>query len=91
VLQALVDKGNSVIVVEHDMDVIKSADWVIDIGPEGGARGGVIVAEGTPEDVASCSESHTGQYLAQVLQDSTVVPTHTRSKTSLVKVSKTSQ
>jgi excinuclease ABC subunit A len=67
VLQALVDKGNSVIVVEHDLDVIKSADWIIDIGPEGGAKGGQIVAEGTPEEVAVVSESHTGAYLRKIL------------------------
>lgn len=67
VLQALVDKGNSVIVVEHDIDVIKSADWLIDIGPEGGDKGGEVVATGTPEDVAKVERSHTGRYLKQVL------------------------
>lgn len=67
VLQALVDKGNSVIVVEHDLDVIKSADWILDLGPEGGAGGGMIVAEGTPEEVAKVSESYTGRYLQTVL------------------------
>lgn len=67
VLQALVDKGNSVIVVEHDLDVIKCADWVIDLGPDGGDRGGQIVAEGTPEDIATCATSHTGHYLKSVL------------------------
>lgn len=67
VLQALVDKGNSVIVVEHDMDVIKSADWIMDLGPEGGNKGGTIVAEGTPEVVAKTAASHTGRYLAPLL------------------------
>ena len=65
VLQGLVDKGNSVIVIEHNLDVIKSADWLIDMGPEGGFRGGTVVAEGTPEFVATVPESHTGRYLAQ--------------------------
>ncbi len=67
VLQRLVDSGNSVVVVEHNLDVIKSADWVIDLGPEGGARGGRLLAEGTPESVARCKASHTGRYLARVL------------------------
>ncbi|MDT0164439.1 excinuclease ABC subunit UvrA [Actinotalea sp. AC32] len=67
VLQSLVDKGNSVIVIEHNLDVIKNADWVIDMGPEGGSGGGVVVAEGTPESVAGVAESHTGQFLAEVL------------------------
>jgi len=67
VLQGLVDKGNTVIVIEHNLDVIKSADWVLDMGPEGGNGGGGVVAEGTPEDVASHPESHTGKFLARVL------------------------
>ena len=67
VLQSLVDKGNTVIVIEHNLDVIKSADWLIDMGPEGGARGGTIVAEGTPEDVAAVPASHTGRFLAEIL------------------------
>jgi excinuclease ABC subunit A len=67
VLQRLVDAGNSVVVIEHNLDVIKSADWVIDLGPEGGARGGLLLAEGTPEMVASCAESYTGRYLARLL------------------------
>ena len=67
VLQSLADKGNTVIVIEHNLDVIKSADWIIDMGPEGGAGGGTVVAEGTPEDVATVEESFTGQYLAEVL------------------------
>ena len=67
VLGSLVDKGNTVIVIEHNLDVIKSSDWVIDLGPEGGAGGGQIVATGTPEQVASVAESHTGQFLAEML------------------------
>ena len=67
VLQGLVDKGNSVIVIEHNLDVIKSADWLIDMGPEGGFRGGTVVAEGPPEFVATVPESHTGRYLAKIL------------------------
>ena len=67
VLQELVDQGNTVIVIEHNMDVIKTADWVIDLGPEGGDGGGLIVAEGTPEDVAKVAASHTGTYLARML------------------------
>jgi excinuclease ABC subunit A len=68
VLQSLVDKGNSVIVIEHNLDVIKNADWVIDMGPEGGNGGGKVVAEGTPEQIARVSASHTGRFLAEVLE-----------------------
>ncbi|MDB0016565.1 excinuclease ABC subunit UvrA, partial [Alphaproteobacteria bacterium] len=68
VLQELVEQGNSVIVIEHNMDVIKTADWIIDLGPEGGDGGGYIVAEGTPEQVAKVTDSHTGSYLARVLK-----------------------
>ena len=67
VIQGLVDKGNSVLVIEHNLDVIKAADWVIDMGPEGGSGGGLVVAEGTPEDVAKVEGSYTGQFLAEVL------------------------
>lgn len=67
-LNRLVDKGNSVIIIEHNMDVIKSADWVIDIGPEGGDQGGTLVAEGTPEDIVKVPESYTGQYLKAKLE-----------------------
>jgi excinuclease ABC subunit A len=67
VLQGLVEKGNSVIVIEHNLDVIKSADWVIDMGPEGGSGGGTVVAQGTPEEVAAVEASHTGRFLAEVL------------------------
>lgn len=67
VLSSLVDKGNTVIVIEHNLDVIKSADWVIDLGPEGGAGGGTIIARGTPEQIATVPGSHTGVFLAEVL------------------------
>lgn len=67
VLQSLVDKGNTVIVIEHNLDVIKNADWIIDLGPEGGTGGGTVVAEGTPEQIAQAPESHTGRFLAEVL------------------------
>ena len=67
VLSRLVDSGNTVVVIEHNLDVIKSSDWVIDMGPEGGFRGGEVVAEGTPEEVAKVKASYTGQYLAEIL------------------------
>ncbi len=67
VLQRLVDAGNSVIVVEHNLELIKTADWVIDLGPEGGAAGGRLLAEGTPEQVAQAPGSFTGQYLKELL------------------------
>ncbi|HWV48839.1 MAG TPA: excinuclease ABC subunit UvrA [Microbacterium sp.] len=67
VLNGLVDKGNTVIVIEHNLDVIKSADWVIDLGPEGGSGGGEILATGTPEHIAAIEGSHTGQFLAEIL------------------------
>jgi excinuclease ABC subunit A len=68
VLQRLVDKGNSILVIEHNLDVIRCADWVIDLGPDGGDKGGEVIAFGTPEDVAKNAKSYTGQYLQQVLQ-----------------------
>ena len=68
VLQLLVDKGNTVIVIEHQLDVIKSADWIIDLGPEGGDKGGYIVVEGPPEKVAMCEESYTGKFLRKILK-----------------------
>ncbi|HRY10027.1 MAG: excinuclease ABC subunit UvrA [Actinobacteria bacterium] len=67
VLHSLVDKGNTVIVIEHNLDVIKTVDWIIDLGPEGGSGGGTVVAQGTPEDVAAQSDSHTGAFLAGML------------------------
>ena len=68
VLHALVDTGNTVVVIEHNLEVIKTADWIIDLGPEGGDSGGQIVASGTPEDVAKVAGSYTGQYLAPYLR-----------------------
>jgi excinuclease ABC subunit A len=67
VLHRLVDAGNSVIVIEHNLDVIKTADWVIDLGPEGGHRGGKVVAQGPPERVAKTKGSYTGRFLAEPL------------------------
>jgi excinuclease ABC subunit A len=68
VLHRLVDRGNTVLVIEHNLDVIKTADWIVDLGPEGGNRGGTIVAQGTPEDVAKVAASYTGQYLKPMLK-----------------------
>ncbi|MDP2735353.1 MAG: hypothetical protein Q8P12_04045, partial [bacterium] len=65
VLGELVDKGNTVLVIEHNLDLIKSADWIVDLGPEGGEKGGELVAQGTPRDVAKVKKSHTGRFLAQ--------------------------
>jgi excinuclease ABC subunit A len=67
VLHRLVDRGNTVLVIEHNLDVIKTADWIIDLGPDGGNRGGEIVAAGTPEDVALIEASHTGRYVRAIL------------------------
>jgi excinuclease ABC subunit A len=67
VLGRLVDSGNTVLVIEHNLDVIKTADWLVDMGPEGGSRGGYVVATGTPEDVAAHPDSHTGRFLAPLL------------------------
>jgi excinuclease ABC subunit A len=67
VLHRLVDDGNTVVVIEHNLDVIKTADWIVDLGPEGGERGGAIVAAGTPEQIARTPGSHTGRFLARVL------------------------
>ena len=67
VLQRLVDAGSTVVVIEHNLDVIKSADYLIDLGPEGGDRGGTVVATGTPEELAQIPESYTGQYVKKVL------------------------
>jgi excinuclease ABC subunit A len=68
VLHRLVDKGNSIVVIEHNLDVIKTADWIIDLGPEGGERGGQVVAAGTPEEVAEVEESYTGRFLQKALK-----------------------
>ena len=70
VLHELVDNGNTVVVIEHNLEVIKTADWIIDLGPEGGDGGGEIVAAGTPEDVAKVARSYTGQYLKAILKSS---------------------
>ena len=68
VLQKLVDAGNSVVVIEHNLDLIKTADYIIDLGPEGGDGGGTIVAVGTPEEIAKCEKSHTGAFLREKLK-----------------------
>ena len=78
VLHRLVDRGNTVVVIEHNLQVIKTADWVIDLGPEGGAAGGDVVAEGTPESVAAQPASHTGRYLASLVQAPTRAALHSR-------------
>ena len=70
VLQRLVDKGNTVVVIEHNLDVIKSADWIIDLGPEGGVDGGRVLALGTPEEISRNQDSYTGQFLKQTLKTS---------------------
>ena len=70
VLFKLRASGNTLLIIEHNLDVIKTADWVIDLGPEGGEAGGEIVAQGTPEAVAKCERSYTGRYLADVLKSS---------------------
>ena len=67
-LQTLVEGGNTVLVIEHNLDIIKTADYIIDLGPEGGSRGGTVIACGTPEQVAECPASYTGQYLRPMLQ-----------------------
>ncbi|HUH00095.1 MAG TPA: hypothetical protein VMQ83_13115, partial [Gammaproteobacteria bacterium] len=77
VLHRLVDAGNTVIVIEHNLDVIKTADWIIDLGPEGGARGGEVVVAGTPETVAATEGSATGQYLSRVLRGEPLIPLDT--------------
>jgi excinuclease ABC subunit A len=74
VLHRLVDAGNTVIVIEHNLDVVKTADWIIDLGPEGGERGGRVVVAGTPEKVAATRGSATGQYLARVLRGEPLIP-----------------
>ncbi|MFZ9099928.1 MAG: excinuclease ABC subunit UvrA [Candidatus Planktophila sp.] len=80
VLKRLVETGNTVIVIEHNLDVIKSSDWVIDMGPEGGFRGGTVVAEGTPEDVAKVKGSYTGEFLAEILATNRQTPVRKTAK-----------
>ena len=69
ILNRLTDTGNTVVIIEHNLDVIKNADYIIDLGPEGGIRGGTIVATGTPEEVAKCEKSYTGQFLKKYLKN----------------------
>jgi excinuclease ABC subunit A len=71
VLHRLVDRGNTVVVIEHNLEVVKTADWIIDLGPEGGTRGGTVVAAGSPESVADVAASHTGRYLKPVVAQPT--------------------
>jgi excinuclease ABC subunit A len=82
VLGRLVDQGNTVLVIEHNLDVIKTADWLVDMGPEGGNRGGLVVAEGTPEEVAADPDSFTGQFLRPLLEASPAKqpPKHRRTR-----------
>ncbi|MCX7033733.1 MAG: excinuclease ABC subunit UvrA, partial [Arenimonas sp.] len=80
VLHKLRDDGNTIVVIEHNLDVIKTADWVIDLGPEGGHRGGQILAEGTPEHLATVAESHTGRFLAKMLAPAAPSPAKPKTK-----------
>src|SRR5689334_1833117 len=84
VLHGFTALGNTVVVIEHNLDVVKTADWVIDLGPEGGAEGGRVVAEGTPEEVAKVEASHTGRALARVLDPGFHAPRRKKSKRSAV-------
>ena len=68
VLGELVDKGNTVLIIEHNLDVIRNTDWIIDLGPEGGEKGGELVAEGTPKDITKVKKSYTGQFLKKMVQ-----------------------
>ena len=68
ILQRLTENGNTVVVIEHNLDVIKTADYIVDMGPEGGDCGGTVVATGTPEEIAGCPDSYTGQYVAKYLK-----------------------
>jgi excinuclease ABC subunit A len=74
VLHELVDQGNTVVVIEHNLEVIKTADWILDLGPEGGDGGGMLVAQGRPEDVAKVEASHTGRFLREVLARRPIKP-----------------
>ncbi len=80
VINGLVDKGNTVIVIEHNLDVIKTSDWIVDMGPEGGSGGGTVVATGTPEDVAANVDSYTGHFLAEALGVARPKPAKARSR-----------
>jgi excinuclease ABC subunit A len=80
VLHQLVETGNTVVVIEHNLEVIKTADWILDLGPEGGDGGGRIVAQGTPEDVAANPESHTGRFLAPLLVGQQASPVKRRKR-----------
>jgi excinuclease ABC subunit A len=82
VINGLVDKGNSVIVIEHNLDVVKTSDWIIDMGPEGGSGGGTVVTQGTPEDVAGSPGSHTGTFLSGLLKSPVGKPATRRRKAS---------
>src|SRR5258708_12802530 len=86
VLQRLVDAGNSIIVIEHNLEVIKSADWIIDLGPEGGDAGGQVIAEGTPEDVAENEQSFTGYFLKRMFTETPALA-HAHQSTETVHVS----
>jgi excinuclease ABC subunit A len=77
-----VDKGNSVLVIEHNLDVIKTADWIVDLGPDGGRRGGTLVAEGTPEEVAANPASYTGEFLAEILRGRAAKPSANKLSTA---------
>ena len=76
VLHQLRDAGNTIVVIEHNLDVIKTADWLIDMGPEGGSGGGTVLAVGTPEDIAGCAESFTGRYLGRLLGGELIASTN---------------
>ena len=81
VLHRLRDHGNTVVIIEHNLDVVKTADWVVDLGPEGGSGGGQIIAAGTPEDVAKTKKSYTGQFLAPMLKRARAKPAAAKRKT----------
>ncbi|HLJ32604.1 MAG TPA: excinuclease ABC subunit UvrA, partial [Ktedonobacteraceae bacterium] len=83
VLQRLVDAGNTIVVIEHNLDVIKSADWLIDLGPEGGDAGGQVIAQGTPEDVAENEQSFTGHFLKRLFVEEAAL-THAHGSNSMV-------
>ena len=86
VLHALVESGNTVVVIEHNLEVIKTADWIVDLGPEGGDGGGRVVADGTPDEVAAVAESYTGQFLRRALGPAPAQPAHRRRRQTRRKV-----